>query len=148
MKQIPFQIAGEIRGLNQLLINLEQLGSTKARAVSRRALVSSSSTPLKAAKQKAPIETGQLKKSLGKRHKTYRGSGTTIVVIGPRMGFKNPETGRNPVRYAHLVELGTANASPQPFLRPALMSTHGIVTNDYQRKVWAGIRREAEKMKK
>lgn len=145
---MAFKIEGVVHGREQLLKNLAELGSTKARAASRRALTSASSEPLKVAKQLAPKETGQLKKSLGKKTKTYRGSGTTLVVIGPRQGFKNETTGRNPIAYSHLVELGTVHSAAKPFLRPALTQTSHSVVHNYGAKVWEAIRREAERMKK
>ena len=142
------QIQGKIEGIEQLVRNLNSLGSTKARAVSRRALTSASSEPLKVAKKNAPKQTGLLKKSLGKKVKTYRGTGTTYVAIGPRQGFKDPATGRDPVKYAHLVELGTVRAQAKPYLRPALLQTQLSVVENYRRKTWDGIRREVERMRK
>jgi HK97 gp10 family phage protein len=139
---------GKLHGLEQTIKNLNSLGSTKARAVSRRALTSASSEPLKVAKQLVTKDTGQLKKSLGKKTKTYRNSGTTVVIIGPRVGFMDASTGRNPVKYGHLVELGTKRARAKPFLRPALAQTKDSVIRNYSVKLWDGIRREVERMKK
>lgn len=143
-----FGVGVKIEGLEQCLKNLEELGTTKAKAVNRRALVSASSIPLKAAKEITPRDTGLLRKSLGKKQKTYRSTGTTWVGIGARPGFKDPDTGRNPVRYAHLVELGTVRARAKPFLRPALTQSKDAVINTYKDRLWEGIRREAEKMRK
>lgn len=144
---MAFEVQGEIEGLDLLLFNLQSLRASKSRQVSRRALASASSVPLKAAKRQVTKETGQLKKSLGKKApKTYQ-SGVIVVVIGPREGFKDPDTGRNPVKYAHLVELGTVRARAKPFLRPALMSTKDEAIRVYQRKAWEGFEREVAKMR-
>lgn len=139
---------GRLTGAKQLHKNLEDLGSTKARAVVRRSLQSASSPPLKKAKQLVPKETGLLKKSLGKKPKTYRSSGTSMVIIGARVGFHDPTTGRNPVKYAHLVELGTVHSAAQPFMRPALAYTKDESIRIFQSRASAGIEREAARMKK
>lgn len=148
MRNQGFTGGVKIEGLELCLKNLHQLGTTKAKAVNRRALVSASTIPLKTAKTLVPKDTGQLKKSLGKKQKTYRSTGTTWVGIGARPGFKDPQTGRNPVRYAHLVELGTVRAKAKPFLRPALMQSKDSVIRTYKTRLWEGIRREVEKMRK
>lgn len=74
---------------------------------------------------------GLLKKSLGQKVKTYAKSNTVVAIVGPRKGFRKRigtiTRGKNkgqpvyadPVKYAHLVELGTRHSSPKPFLRPA-----------------------------
>lgn len=145
---MAFAVTAKIEGLELLLFNLQQLRSSKARSVNRRALQSAASLPLKAAKRRVPKDTGQLRKSLGKKSKTYRDTGTSVVIIGPRVGYKDPATGRNPVKYAHLVELGTVRLQARPYLRPALQETHSQVINVYQQRAWEGIRREVSRMKK
>lgn len=67
------------------------------------------------------LDTGALKKSIGIKTKRMRFAAFTVV--GPRTGFHNDETGRDPVRYAHLVEFGHTyqgmHVPPMPFMRPA-----------------------------
>ena len=58
------------------------------------------------AKALAPRDTGLLSESMGIGSVKYAGSFTMFVVVGPRKGFKDPATGRNPFNYAHLLELG------------------------------------------
>jgi len=127
---------------------------------------------LKAARAKCPVETKQLKASLGKKRKVYKRNGVVVVLIGPRDGYKDPETGRNPVNYAHLVEFGTAphlipageglkigpavvrgtvehpGAPAKPFLRPALDESKQKVLAAYRKKVLQGIERETAKLSK
>jgi HK97 gp10 family phage protein len=87
------------------------------------------------ARSNVPKRTGQLKKSLGLRVKTYRKDGKAYAAIGARSGFKiqtgvvsrGPKAGEpiysNPTQYLHLVERGTSRSAAHPFLRPALDST-------------------------
>lgn len=51
--------------------------------------------------------TGTLGHSLGIVQKRNKRRGTVYTIVGPRTGYKNPETGENPVNIAHLVEFGT-----------------------------------------
>lgn len=67
------------------------------------------------------LDTGTLKESIGSKTKRLRFAAFTVV--GPRTGFHNDETGRDPVRYAHLVEFGHTykgvTVHKMPFMRPA-----------------------------
>ncbi len=93
----------------------------------RAGLVRGGAVVRKAMRQRAPVETGTLRRSLGQ--KAGRGRARQYVVIGPRRQFF--ERGRRPVKYAHLVEGGTRphryktrkgqhpGARAKPFMRPA-----------------------------
>lgn len=90
------------RELESKLFAIEQKMRTKIVASCVR---KAAKPKLSAMKSSVPVETGLLKKSLGLRVKTYRNSKVTVAAIGPRHGHKSG--GRNPVKYAHLVEGGT-----------------------------------------
>ena len=108
---------------------------------------SAATTPvLKSAKQKAPVETGLLKKSLGKKLKKYKRNAVAVCIVGPRSGFKDEGTGRNPANYAHLVELGTTHSAPKPFLRPALDENKSKIISKFESKMRSGIERETQKL--
>lgn len=128
---------------------------------------------LKDARRRCPRRDGLLAKSLGKKLKKYKRSGSAVVLVGPRKGFKDIQTGADPVNYAHLVEFGTGphripdpgtglkigpivirgtvdhpGARPQPFLRPALDGNKVTVLERYRKKLGTGIEREATKLGK
>jgi len=110
---MTFKATLKLDGLEPLLAHLRELGTTKARSAMRRGLEVATTPVLQMARQLCPVDSAQLRKSLGRRVKTYRGSGTTVVIIGPRQGFKAEVTDRygrrrvrDPIRYAHLVEQG------------------------------------------
>ena len=74
--------------------------------------------------------SGLLRKSIGVRAKRYRRKGTMWVGIGPRTGFRQmvtTRTGRvllrDPIRYAHLVELGFRHRSGVQVPRRPFMDT-------------------------
>lgn len=88
---------------------LEKLGRAGANRVVRKA-VSKAIQPLaKDLKQSVPVRTKLLKRSIGRKVKSYRASGVTAGVAGPRRGFGTTIQGRrrDPVRYAHVVERRT-----------------------------------------
>ena len=122
----------------------------------------------KTAKQLAPKNTGLLAESIGIKTKKYKRSGTAVVVVGPRSGFKDPKSGANPMNYAHLVELGTGGhriptkavgkgqivrqpwehpgTPPRPFLLPALERNADRVISEYGQKILKDINKEVEKL--
>jgi len=64
---------------------------------------------LKAARAKvsqASANEGTLEESLGKKKMVYKKAEVVAVYVGPRPGHKDPDTGANPVNYAHLFEEG------------------------------------------
>lgn len=126
---------------------------------------------IRAARAKVPVNQGLLKASLGTRRKTYKRAKVVYVAVGPREGFKDPETGAEPRFYAHLVELGTAphnvpappgglrigesvvhggvehpGAKPRPFLRPAIDENKQAVMHRYREQLWRGIEKEAKRL--
>lgn len=153
----------ELRGMADVLRRLQELGRTKAGRILRRALDAATKPILAAARQLVPVESGALRKSLGRRVKTYRGSGVVAVIIGPRRGQKREvertpkgrlrvvprkrATGaggyRNPTRYAHLVERGSRRSKAEPFLAPAMSRCRSQAEATLRRLIIEGIEREA-----
>lgn len=147
-------------------VELKRLLAELPAAPTRRALraaVSVGATPaLERARALVPVETGLLKKSLGRRLKVYPASGNVVAIIGPRSGFKREVTrkkGRrkprkelaNPVKYAHLVELGFHAPSgrfvpPKSFLRAAIHQTREQSVNATAKKFEEEILKEAGKL--
>lgn len=130
-----------LQGDKKMIRNLERLGSTIARRVVRKS-VNKAMTPLnKAAKREAPVDTGLLKKSIGKVVRTYRKNGVVFAAVGPRTGFVKIIDGvkKNPVKYAHLVEPSNA------FMRRAFDTTKGQVLSVLESELRSNIEKEARK---
>jgi len=110
------KINAHIEGLEELQAVLRTLPGKISRRVMRPALSAEGTKVVQAARQKVPQETGLLKKSLGKKVKTYTDTNAVVAIVGPRSGFRQIIDGRpkNPVKYAHLVEFGA-----RPHLMPA-----------------------------
>jgi HK97 gp10 family phage protein len=77
-----------------------------------------------AARNRAPVLSGLLKRSLGRRVRQYHGGVVTVGLMGVRKGVAFLEfKGGHAVsasRYLHLQEFGSVHQPPRPFMRPAL----------------------------
>lgn len=95
-----------IRGERALIRKLDRMAKQSQRnKIARPAVRKAAAEVRKAAKRLAPVETGELKRSITTKVETIR-NGPVYAVIGPE-NRKNAQTGRNPANYAHLVENGT-----------------------------------------
>ena len=104
-----WSIKMEVEGLAPLLRKLRQLaGRTEMGKVARKAMYAMTTPVLKTARDKVRVRYKVLKRSLGRRIKTYRQSGVTLGLVGPRKGFRTVIDGKpvDPINYAHLVEFG------------------------------------------
>jgi HK97 gp10 family phage protein len=86
-----------LEGLQEAFAALEGLKRGLRNRILRLALNEATAPMLKAAKDRAVkgkwSGSGLLKKSIGRRTKTYRRSGSVIVIIGPRVeGFRKQHT--------------------------------------------------------
>ncbi len=92
---------GDLEALERKLRSLEVRSQRKVLRKGTRA----ASTPIqKAIRNAAPVgPTGNLKRSIGRKFKFYRGSLTDIAVIGPQIKRKEGALGY----HGHLVEFGT-----------------------------------------
>lgn len=106
-----------LTGDKELMDKLNSLGSKVYRKVIKQASRRAFAPVIKTAKEKAPKETGLLKKSIGVKQKAYPRAGRMVTIVGPRTGFEKEVTvdtpygpkkvKRDPSKYAHLVEYGT-----------------------------------------
>lgn len=114
----------------------------------RRGLAHAAKPIVDAAKSKleqnGSVDFGALRESIDVKQARYRKRSGIYALVGPARGAKfnivDAVTGRRirvPVKYAHLVEFGTAphrqtqgehpGASAKPFMRPAFDSAKGTV---------------------
>lgn len=141
-----------LSGDKALMRKFERLKSTTRRSIGRRAVQAGSTPILKAARKLVRRDTKQMRKSLGRKVKTYRGSGTSVAIIGPRSGFRavvpdkhgKPKL-REPIYYSHLEEFGTKHSSGSHFLEKALEQNKAAANNAMQSNLAGAIEREAAK---
>lgn len=165
-----FTIKGKLEGVGDVFKRIENLKRSARNKILRPAINSAASVVLKAAKAKVPERSNAplnieslklLKKSLGRKSKTYP-SGAVVAIVGARKGFRAQIGVRvrngvkskigdpiyeDPANIAHLVEFGHGGphpAPPHPFLRPAYDETKGQVTSLIASKVKEGIAKAAK----
>ncbi len=101
-----------IDGAEELIHKLEKLGGVRFSMIAQRKALRVASTPIvKAIREAAPVADphyvqGQLankrlRKSIGRKFKYYKNTGTDMVIVGPRI------KGKWQGYHGHLVEFGT-----------------------------------------
>jgi len=115
----------KMHGIEDMQKRLKELGTKKALRAPAAAVRAGSRIIIDKSRSAAPVDTGQLKKSLGQKIKTYRRSKVVVSIFGVRNKLViTPKGKRNPVKYAHLVEFGTRNGvRPNPFMRRSYSSS-------------------------
>lgn len=122
----------QMEGIDQMIVNLEKLGTRVAARGPNAAVRAGGSVIIKEMRRRAPKDTGSLKKSIGQKLKVYRRDQTVVSIVGARSKrYDTPKGRRNPAIYAHLIErgvrphrLGRRGATHpgvprRPFMRPA-----------------------------
>lgn len=125
-----------LEGFEGLDEELKSLPMSQARGVVMRTLRGVAKPTLDAALEAVPVKSGQMKKSLAvglklnarERKKHKREPGAVEVYIGSTMS------------HAHIVEFGSQNNPPQPFLRPAWESTKDDMLERLKDALWKNIR--------
>ena len=143
----------QIEGMGDLLAAMETLKRSAKGRITRAAVTAGGRIVRKQAKANARAikRTGQLAKLTDMKVKTYKKSGNTVAIIGPKKGGKiiHPVYGAvDPHKYSHLVELGTEHSTPKPFLRAAMMTTKGAVASAMGSKARDQLAREVAKAAK
>lgn len=105
-----------VEGVPQVLRKFSELSGRAQRAVVRDALRSSARVVAAKAKQRVPVRTGLLRKSIT-FNVSVKGASQAHALVGYR----------RKVFYGRFIELGTSKMSAKPFLRPALDESHGEI---------------------
>lgn len=98
----------KVEGVAELQRKFANMSGKMQRAVVRDSLRSAARVVEKSARQKVPVDTGRLKKSITQRVTVQSAVGEALI------GY------RKEAFYGRFVELGTSKMAAQPFLRPAL----------------------------
>lgn len=112
----------KITGVNKLLRKLKGYPKKVVNQFIRSTMRKSCDIVIKTAKINVPVDTGLLKKSIGRKVLKKRSAAMGIVGARLEFGKKSRETKKKPFKYLHLVETGTKHSKAQPFLIPALTS--------------------------
>lgn len=138
-------------GFENLQQQLDRLPDKVHRRITGKALNKAATHIVKDARRRVPVDTGTLKKSIGKKLKKYP-SGIAVVIVGPRI-----KIGKWAGQHGWLVEHGsgpretssgksTGTMPAQPFMRPAFDSQLAKVLATIKKEVAAGIIKEAKRV--
>jgi HK97 gp10 family phage protein len=159
----------EIEGLREVDDALAAFSSGVARGIARRALLAAAAPVAEAIRAAAPVDTGQLRDSIGivvararsgaggqAARKTYAAGGSAgaalDALITARREAKAAGTAGtlaevNVVAFAkghaHLQEFGTAHHAAQPFIRPGWEATKHVALAIIKDRLWEEIRKAA-----
>jgi HK97 gp10 family phage protein len=160
---MTFKVSAKLEGIKELTDRLKKLKANVAKKITKRAVTAAAKIVNKSAKRNVRKRTKLLSKSIGQKVKIYRNSGLVAAVIGPRRGFRKIIDGKphNPVKYAHLVELGrkavkvrkakiltdgrsfygvkARAVAPAPFLKTALNSNRSAITEAMAQTIREGL---------
>lgn len=134
-----------IDGIDEIENILGTLAPRVARTVNRSAIHAVANEIRNEAKQKAPRQTGALKKSIKSRRRRPRNPDKPYSDVYVQTG----KQARNDAYYWRFVEYGTKTQSPRPFFKPAIASVRPRVKGLYRRyffeKLQARLARDAKK---
>lgn len=104
--KVKFRI--DSQAIKALANRLAQVDRKIARKALQDGINEATKDVLASAKSLVPRRSGQLRKSLGRKVKSYRGGAVVVGIVGPRKGFRVEYRGKmiDPAKYAHLVEYG------------------------------------------
>ncbi len=143
-----------VRGARQVAGNLRALSnyvSVPLNAASRFALQPTLSTAKKNARALPTKEkTGTLAASLTIKRAPKSAKIRPVHKVGPDASFERQTVYglRKPVKYAHLLEFGTASGvSPTPFLTPAYLATKDQVVKRFGDKIGPEMEKRAAKIR-
>jgi HK97 gp10 family phage protein len=113
----------KVDGLKQLGERMKGLSEAMNNRIARAATAAGAAVIRDAARQKAPVRTGNLRKNIiVKRLPKGEAPLTSEHIVTVRQGKltkKQRASGLTDAFYGRFVEYGTAKTAPQPFLRPA-----------------------------
>lgn len=135
---MPDGLQVKIEGMEELDKALRRLPDRVQKRVLKTALRAGARVIVKDAKNRVPVDSGTLKKSIkvvsGKSKKGPQATARVFVTTGREAW------------YSHLIEFGTVKKAARPFLRPAFDSTQTEQIQAIGKKLAAGIEKEADKV--
>jgi HK97 gp10 family phage protein len=133
----------KIEGLSELKAAFEQLPKATGKSVMRKVLMTRAKPIAAAAKALVPVESGELRDSIIastrlSKHQKREAEETA--------SYAEVYVGAGPLPHAHLVEFGSVNNQPQPYLRPAWDSAKGALLDNFKEDLWSEIRKAVDKL--
>ena len=150
-------ISFKMDGFDRLEKALSKLPKELRDGVERTALRAGAKPIETKAKSGAPVTSGLLRSSIGvvvKKIKSGKLAGTLSARVGARTGFGETQmvngqpVKKDTVKYAGIVEYGTATMPARPFMRSAVESSRTEVMTGLAKGYESGMKRIIKKIKK
>lgn len=143
-------IAVDLTGERELQRAFKTLEKKAKRSIGRKGIVAGSTPMMKRVRALAPVgETGNLKKSIGRKLKRF--GGVDVAIIGPRI-----KLGEASGQHAYIVEYGTKERftkkgasrgvmPARPFMRPAFAQMKRVSARKAETAIRKAVEMEAQK---
>jgi HK97 gp10 family phage protein len=133
----------KVEGLSELKSAFEQLPKATGEGVLRKVLLARAEPIAAAAKALVAVESGELRDSIVA---STRLSKSQAREAKETASYVEVYVGAGPLPHAHLVEFGSVNNQPQPYLRPAWDSAKGALLDNFKEDLWSEIEKAVGKL--
>ncbi len=133
----------KIEGLSELRAALEQLPKATSKSVMRKVLMVRAKTIAAAAKSLVPVKSGELRDSIVASTKLSKSQRREAEETA---SYVEVYAGAGPLPHAHLVEFGSVNNQPQPYMRPAWDTHKGTLLDSLKEDLWTDIQKAVDKL--
>lgn len=132
-----------IEGMDELKAKLTDVLPREARNILRRTTLKIASDVRDKVRQRSPVDTGNLKRSI--KSKRDKGTPTNITssVYVDRSGGKSGKG-----YHYHFVEFGTVKMPAQPFIVPTVEEMRPSLSEEYRKEFGAQFEKELQKRAK
>ena len=116
-------VSFKLKGADDLHRQFDKLGGTISRKIGKSAVGKAMKPVIKRAKNRTPVNTGLLKRSIGSKQYRHKKTGSIIAAVGARINIKESKLTRGalsgaatgvkqrPSLYHHLVEFGSTKTA-------------------------------------
>jgi len=129
-----------IEGIRELKETLKTVSPAEGRRIARRTVTRVARQVRDSARERAPVQTGNLKRSVKSRRAQGAPDRAEAEVYADKSG------GRTGSGYHwHLLEFGTVRMPAQPFINPTIEEYRPRIPTIYQQEWWPQYRKEMAK---
>lgn len=133
----------KIEGMDELQATLKDVLPREARNILRRTTLKIASQVRDVVRQRAPVDTGNLKKSI----KSKRDKGTpTNITASVYVDKSGGKSGKG--YHYHFVEFGTVKMSARPFIVPTVEEMRPGLSEEYRKEFGVQFEKEMQKRAK
>lgn len=133
----------KIEGLSELKSAFERLPRATGKSVMRKVLMARARPIAASARSLVPVESGELRDSIVASTKLSKSQAREAKETA---SYVEVYVGAGPLPHAHLVEFGSVNNQPQPYMRPAWDGAKGALLDNFKEDLWSEIEKAVGKL--